>query len=116
MTDEEDYYDPIKALRDIVPLVKSNHGDDPALLLGVLIEAYEIYLDRGHKYGQLWRVYGWSGNVLHIMSKAARIKKMFWGVDYSDRPQDIDSDDVYDIINYAAFVIQDMKDGNQYGR
>jgi hypothetical protein len=107
------------AVSELQDEISKNIGVDEAKTFGVLMDAYLIYLDRGKKYGQLWRSYGWKGNVFHILSKAARIRRMFWDSDMEpELAHDMDGvmDDVLDIINYAAFVIMDMRDGNKYGR
>lgn len=75
-----------------------------------MVLAYEVYLERGLKYGQLWKSDGWRGNVHHIMSKAARIRRMFWDNDTYD-----DVDDVVDLINYCVFMLVNFRRGNKTG-
>lgn len=96
----------------------------------VLAEAMYVYQERNAKYGDLWKRFGWMGNAMHIASKAARITRVFWKQkgeparevvslkadgDVLRERSSYDYDDAIDLINYCAFFVLNLQDGNELG-
>lgn len=82
--------------------------------LMVFIRSMRLFEERNKKYGDLWKEYGWRGNLLHVQSKAARVRKVWWD-QATQPPGDQDLDDAFDLINYAAFFIRNVEEGNELG-
>lgn len=77
-----------------------------------LFEALHVFVQREGKYKDGWKERGWKGNVCDILRKSKRIRSMFWDGDYN--PEE-DSDDVVDLMNYCAFFLRNVGDGNRTG-
>lgn len=84
--------------------------DDDLAVFIKMLGAFEIYLARNGKYKGLWKTMGWKDSVHHILSKAARIKRMMWEGDDVD-----DVDSIVDLINYCCFALINIEDGNKTG-
>ncbi len=81
--------------------------------LNVLVEALQIFETR-KIYGDVWRKYGALSNLLSVARKADRLMEIFWhGPGELDHKSSVD--DAYDLINYAAFFIRNVTDGNLKG-
>lgn len=78
----------------------------------VFIEAFSLFVQRNAMYGDLWREYGASDNLMHMRSKLARteITHRKWLEGGEDMP-DTDSvlDSPLDLINYCTFFIRNMR-------
>jgi hypothetical protein len=97
----------------------------------VLMEALAIYRERNAKYGDAWRRSGWRGTLTDLRRKIERAWSFLWNAEPGERVevtafQDKDPsyvagegmpdfDDVFDIINYAAFTIRAGREGNRDG-
>ena len=103
-------------INSVAGIQKSVNDDTDGRVLEVLQEAYEIYIERAGKYDDdrtpSWQAFGWRGSVLMVLHKTARIKQLFWKRETSTSP---DVDDLLDAINYLAFSIINLRDGNEYG-
>lgn len=81
--------------------------------LNVLLEALQIFETR-RIYGDAWRKYGALSNLLSVARKADRLMEIFWhGPGELEHKDSVD--DAYDLINYAAFFIRNVTDGNMKG-
>lgn len=76
----------------------------------VLWAAMNLFDNRNSRYRDNWRRYGWRDSLHHCRSKLSRMFSLFG----SDDPNK-DLDDALDLINYAAFFIRNVKDGNEHG-
>lgn len=81
--------------------------------LNVLVEALLIHETR-KIYGGIWRKYGALSNLLSIARKADRLMQIFW-YGSGELTHKNSTDDAYDLINYAAFFIRNVTDGNMKG-
>lgn len=98
----------------------------------VLDEALEVYRERNARYGDAWRRSGWRGTLTDLRRKIERAWSFLWHAEPSDKveitafqdkdPQYVDGgpnmpdyDDLIDIINYAAFSIRAIREGNRDG-
>lgn len=79
----------------------------------VFAKCLAINAERNMRYKDLWTDYGWKGSLLHVGSKAARLRRIFW--DRADVREDEDHDDAYDLINYTAFFVRLREDRNETG-
>ncbi len=86
----------------------------------VLMEALAIYKERNAKYGDAWRRSGWRGTLTDLRRKIERAWVSLWHAeplpcespDHDRREQ---TDDLFDIINYAVFSIRAHREGNRDG-
>lgn len=84
----------------------------------VFAVALDIHDQRSKKYGDLWKKYGALGNIFHMASKQSRLMTSFWHgkADLNDPKIVSDAlDDAYDLLNYTAFFIRCVEDGNFRG-
>lgn len=70
----------------------------------VFERAWAIYHERYRTYGDAWAEYDLADALLHITSKAARIKAAAEG-----GHKDVAVDNALDLINYSAFLIRRME-------
>jgi hypothetical protein len=82
-------------------------------MLEVFLNALRIHEDRDRRYGDGWKRRGWLGNVADIIRKGERVRSMFW--DSTEYDIVDDPDDLFDLINYAAFAIRNSWRGNRTG-
>ena len=82
--------------------------------MAVFLDCMNLFQERNSKYGDMWKEYVWRGNMLNVQSKAARVRKVWWD---SKDPygNNMDCDDAYDLINYAAFFIRNVGADNELG-
>lgn len=92
----------------------------------VMMEALTIYKERNAKYGDAWRRSGWRGTLTDLRRKIERAWTFLWhaepvkpmdrsvGED-AQRQAESEIDDLFDIINYAAFSIRAHREGNRDG-
>lgn len=69
--------------------------------LEVFMEAFELFMVRDQHHKSLWKEYGASDTAHHCKSKAMRLN-----VEPAEH-----LDDAYDLINYAAFTVRNVKEG-----
>lgn len=81
----------------------------------VFATCLHITSERNRNYGDLWKRYGWLGNLMHVQSKCARLVKMFWEDQKTPQADSSDLDDAYDLINYVAFFIRNAAEYNERG-
>lgn len=101
-------------VREILELADLESSDTNAEQMSVFLDCMQLFQERNAKYGDLWKEYGWRGNLLHVQSKAARVRKVWWD---SKDPfgHNADIDDALDLINYAAFFIRNVEADNELG-
>lgn len=75
--------------------------------LGVLLEAFGVFMEREQKYHSVWQQYGAVDSYHHITSKAARCELYLNGSG--------DENDAIDLINYGVFLIRNMRAGRVRG-
>ncbi len=93
-------------------------------------EAMDIYRERNAKYGDAWRRSGWRGTLTDLRRKIERAWSFLWSAEPHDKVEitqmgssepeyadgdPVDVDDLFDIINYAAFSIRAVREGNRDG-
>lgn len=85
--------------------------------LRVLLEAFDIYLDRNAKHGSLWKKFGWMDSIVSVRGKAARTVQQWWGDLGSTRRggMSADLDDPIDLINFCVFLINNVRAENKWG-
>lgn len=66
----------------------------------VLLEAFDIMVEREAQHGALWKEYGASDTAFHLKSKALRLLNNLENID-----------DGLDAINYAAFTVRNVREG-----
>jgi hypothetical protein len=76
---------------------------------GVLMDAFEIFLERNKDRQDLWREAGWEDSALHVKSKGMRVGQAAILDSLRVNPG-VRLDDAYDVINYAAFFIRNILD------
>lgn len=90
----------------------------------VLDMAMRVYAERNAKYGDAWRRSGWRGTLTDLRRKIERAWTFLWHATPIPKPDegeariDVDPDhidDLIDIINYAAFSVRAIKEGNRDG-
>jgi len=96
-----------------------NRGSNVAFLdeqLAVILEALEVYRQRSVSYGEVWRQYGATGNLLQAARKVDRLMEMWWhNPDGAAALQKDALDDAIDAINYLVFFIRLAREGNLTG-
>jgi hypothetical protein len=89
----------------------SQPADDPHMK--VLLEAYDLFIERNDKYEDNWRNQGARGNLFKLRWKVERAWRAIWN--HEDVAQ-ADVDDLLDVINNAVFAIRCVRDGDRDGR
>lgn len=69
-----------------------------------------IFVARNRQRGNNFKHFGWRDSLHHMRSKLSRILQMF-----TTEGRERDLDDAYDEINYTAFFIMNVEDGNENG-
>lgn len=93
-------------------------GDPTAEQMKLFLEALAIYDERNVRYADNWRRFGWKGCIFRLRERAERAWDHWWysqlNPDYmSELPPDVD--DLLDLINFAAFTIRAIREGNRDG-
>lgn len=83
--------------------------------LNVLLGAFEKFVQRNERYKDVWRESGWKGSLFDMRKKLTRIWRVFWRSE-PEQQIDLECDDAYDLINFTAFFIRNVKDDNQWGQ
>lgn len=95
----------------------------------ILSRAASIFAQRQEQYGDQWKQYGWRGCLYNARRKAERAWRTLWNAKpdmvevtaFQDREPHLvpgtmpDTDDLYDLINYAAMAIMAVADNNRDG-
>lgn len=68
--------------------------------LRVLMDAFDIYVEREATHAALWKEYGAGDTAFHLKSKALRVLNNVEN-----------EDDALDAINYAAFTVRNVRAG-----
>ena len=80
------------------------------------MEALNIYRQRGLSYGEVWRQYGATANLVQAARKIDRLMEMWWhNPDGAVALQKDALDDAFDALNYLVFFIRLARDGNITG-
>lgn len=107
------------------------HFDNPSerAQLEVLMEAAAIYAERNVEYKDNWKRMGWRGQLIRARERAERLWDSLWDEkSFTEFPRS-DSvgasnqsivlrkklDDAFDLINFAAFLVRGVRDGNRDG-
>jgi hypothetical protein len=102
-------------------------GIDP-FELGQVVEFYDHclakYLNKAPRYKQAWKKLGASGNLVRVLSKAERLKNMYWGRSRKELAiDDIGAefladleDNLLDIPNLCAFMRINIFQDNSHGQ
>lgn len=78
----------------------------------VFSRAMAVYTERRHEHGDLWKQFGWEDLIFHIRNKSSRLSRLLdlrLNGAHPDPKQALDS--AYDLINYCAFFIRMVEDG-----
>jgi hypothetical protein len=78
-------------------------------MMKVYLQAFEIFLERNRRHRAQWRVGGIQGLLVDLRKKAERTWNE-WMLSVT-KPNDVDS--FVDLINYAAFAVQAVKEGQR---
>lgn len=84
----------------------------------VFIRAFAIYKEREKKYKEHWKRYGWRGALSELRKAAERAWHLLWNqepISADIHVHEKDIDDLLDVINYAAFVVRAVEEGNRDG-
>jgi hypothetical protein len=84
----------------------------------VMDEALTLYRERNVKYKDNWKRFGWRGLLFRIRERAERAWDLLWDEDVGMLPTEertVGVDDLLDLINFAAFAIRAIRDGNRDG-
>lgn len=82
----------------------------------VLTRAMEIYEERNIKYEDAWKQSGWRGALFDARKKVERAWTHLFYADSVPTGDPHDVDDLIDTINYCAFAIRAIEDGNRDGQ
>lgn len=82
--------------------------------LRVLLNAASLFAERNGAYNDNWRRQGWRGSLFKLRLKVERAWDVLWAwpLDCEEQPS---PDDLLDAINYAAFAIRQLRDGDRDG-
>jgi hypothetical protein len=83
--------------------------------LDVLMEAMSLYNERTASYGQIWKQYGATGNLLHAALKTDRMMELWWHGGPKPALHKDNLDDAIDALNYLTFFIRNARDANLTG-
>lgn len=74
--------------------------------LMVYLDAFRVFIEREAKYHSLWKEYGAKDTAHHVKSKGLRLKTQV-----EADGLEADYDDAFDLINYAAFTVRNIRGG-----
>jgi hypothetical protein len=104
-----------------VAAVRSSHGPAVAEQADVILSALQVYVDRNVKYKDNWRRFGWRGCLFRLRERVERAWDYLWdapvieGTELALSEELHDLDDMIDLINFAAFTIRAVREGNRDG-
>lgn len=96
----------------------------------VLSKALYVYEQRNQKYKDNWRRFGWRGCIFRLRERVERLWDHLWDAppgepidvtEFSGEEKhlrttaDQDIDDALDLINFAAFTVRAVREGNRDG-
>lgn len=110
MIDQDPAYVDVAAALDLP-------SDDSMLeQIAVLVESLRIYKDRRDRYGDAWKMYGWTDSLFHVRNKMTRLDSEFWRTPPEDHEQALARlDNARDMINYLTFFIRNVEADNERG-
>jgi hypothetical protein len=79
----------------------------------VLMEAFDVFMERNARYRDVWKGSGYRGSLFDLRKKITRMWSVFWQGHPDEKAKECD--DALDVINYAAFFVRNVRDGNEYG-
>lgn len=76
--------------------------------MAVMLEAFDVFLERNEDRQDLWAEYDIGDAAMHIRSKAGRIAKVLERNNYEDKVKikDKDIDEALDLMMYCAFFVR----------
>ena len=81
--------------------------------LRVLLNAASLFAERNEGYRDNWKRQGWRGSLFKLRLKVERAWDVLWAWPLDeDEPN---PDDLLDAINYAAFAVRQLRDGDRDG-
>jgi hypothetical protein len=89
--------------------------------LDVVLRALAIHDDRNVRYKDNWRRFGWRGCLFRLRERTERAWDALWEAplppadDEKFEGQDAVIDDLLDLINFAAYTIRAIEEGNRDG-
>lgn len=86
-----------------------------AVQRNIFTKALQIYEDRNNLYHDNWRRFGWRGCMFRIRERSERAWDALWDAPAANPPQEI-VDDLLDLMNFAAFCIRAIEEGNRDGQ
>jgi hypothetical protein len=75
--------------------------------------ALRIYAKRNERYKDNWRRFGWRGCLFRIRERTERLWDTYWQGGSAGLEADLD--DAYDLLNFVAFFIRAVEEGNRGG-
>jgi hypothetical protein len=99
MTDEE-----IRTARAVLGVLGAEDTETNAEQMAVYLEAFEIFVERQSDYRDLWKASGSANNLMQAKSKVARMEVA--------TAEKVRVDSGIDLINYGAFFVRNVRDGN----
>lgn len=87
-------------------------------------EALIIYAERNVHYKDNWRRFGWRGCLFRLRERVERAWDGLWDADPDTMDEEDETrpttrhpieDDLLDLINFAAFTIRAIREGNRDG-
>ena|SRR5215831_14034319 len=90
--------------------------------ISIMIEASAIYGERNTLYKDNWKRFGWRGCLFRLRERVERAWDVLWDADPDTLDEEDETrdrhpvvDDLYDLINFAAFTIRAIEEGNRDG-
>lgn len=82
----------------------------------IFVRALQVYAERNERYNDNWKRMGWRGLLVRIRERSERLWDRYW-----DEPRVVvktggtviahDADDAVDLINFAAFLVRALEQG-----
>ena len=79
---------------------------DTMAQLRVFTHAMHIYVQREEKRGGIWKEFDPEDKLMHLRDK---LRRMEYSWEHFSDGATLDLDDAYDLLNYAAFYIRQVK-------
>jgi hypothetical protein len=80
----------------------------------VMRRAVMIHVERNKLYHDNWRRFGWRGCLFRLRERTERAWDGLWDAPAQEPPLEI-VDDLLDLINFAAYTIRAIEEGNRDG-
>ncbi len=109
---------PTKELDEIFDHLQIDKNDNNRMHFAYLMKALKIHNERARGYGSSWKDLGGLSNLLQMIGKTNRLKKLWWtsGGTVPEGFLGDPLDDAIDIINYSIFFVRCVEEGNLYGQ